>query len=95
MKITKQDVETIAHLARLEVDDALVETFAGQISSILQYIDMLKDADVSGASLASGAAFQTNVFREDEERPSPGPDITLANAPEREDDFYLVPKVVG
>ncbi len=95
MKITKEKVETIAHLARLEVDDSLVEKFAGQISDIMQYIDTLKDADVSGAALASGAAFKTNVFREDEVKPSPGPGVTLANAPERDDDFYTVPKIVG
>lgn len=95
MKITKDDVENIAHLARLEVNDDLVEKFAGQISNILQYIDKLKDVDVSGACLASGGTFQTNVFREDEVKPSPGPDTTLANAPERDDDFYLVPRIVG
>lgn len=95
MKITKDDVEKIAQLARLEVDDSLVEKYAGQISNILQYIDTLKDVDVSGAALASGAAFQTNVFREDQVVPSPGPETTLANAPERDEDFYLVPRIVG
>ena len=95
MKITKNDVEHIAQLARLEVDDSLVEKFAGQISRTLQYIDKLKEADVSSASLASDAVFQTNVFREDKLEESPGPDITLANAPERDDDFYTVPRIVG
>ena len=95
MKITRKDVEYIAHLARLEVDDALVDKFAGQISTILEYIDTLKDADVSGADLMSGAAFQNNVFREDEMLPSPGPEVTLSNAPDRDEDFYAVPRVVG
>ncbi len=95
MKITRKDVEYIAHLARLEVDDALVDKFAGQISTILEYIDTLKDADVSGAELMSGAAFQNNVFREDEMVPSPGPEVTLSNAPDRDEDFYTVPRVVG
>lgn len=95
MKLTKDDVEHIAHLARLEVDDKLVEKFAGQITRIMEYIGTLKHADLSGVPLASGAAFQTNVFREDEVKPSPGPGVTLANAPERDDDYYTVPKVVG
>ncbi|MBF0201944.1 MAG: Asp-tRNA(Asn)/Glu-tRNA(Gln) amidotransferase subunit GatC [Desulfamplus sp.] len=95
MKITRKDVEYIAHLARLEVDDLLVDKFADQIGSILEYIDKLKDADVSGAQLMSGAALQSNVFREDKVLPSPGPGVTLADAPEREDDFYTVPRVVG
>ena len=95
MKITREDIEYIAHLSRLEVDDALVDKFAEQVSRILQYIDKLKDADVSGAELMAGAALDHNVFREDVPGTPPGPDITLANAPEREDDFYLVPKAVG
>ncbi|MBF0258829.1 MAG: Asp-tRNA(Asn)/Glu-tRNA(Gln) amidotransferase subunit GatC [Desulfamplus sp.] len=95
MKITQKDVEYIAHLARLEVDETLVDKFAGQISRILQYIDKLKDADISGAGLMAGAALQNNVFREDVVQNSPGPDVTLANAPERHEDFYTVPRVVG
>jgi len=95
MKITQKDVEYIAHLARLEVDETLLGKFADQISNILQYIDKLKDADVSGAALMSGAALQSNVFREDVVQISPGPDVTLANAPERHEDFYTVPRVVG
>jgi len=95
MKISKDDVEHIAHLARLEVDDSLVEKFSTQVSGILDYIDVLKNADVSGVPLASGAALQTNVFRQDKVEPSPGPSVTLTNAPDRDDDFYTVPKVVG
>ncbi|MBF0301690.1 MAG: Asp-tRNA(Asn)/Glu-tRNA(Gln) amidotransferase subunit GatC [Desulfamplus sp.] len=95
MKITQKDVEYIAHLARLEVDETLVDKFAEQISNILQYIDKLKDADVSSAGLMAGAALQSNVFREDVVKHSPGPEITLANAPERHEDFYTVPSVVG
>ncbi len=95
MKITKDDVEHIAHLARLEVDDALTEKFADQIGRTLQYIDKLKDADVSKACFASGVVSGTNIFRDDVVKESPGPEVTLANAPERDDDFYTVPRVVG
>ncbi len=95
MKITQKDVAYIAHLARLEVDETLVDKFAEQIGNILQYIDKLKDADVSGASLMSGASLQSNVFREDVIKNSPGADVTLGNAPERYQDFYTVPRVVG
>ncbi|THB77335.1 MAG: Asp-tRNA(Asn)/Glu-tRNA(Gln) amidotransferase subunit GatC [Desulfobacteraceae bacterium] len=94
MKITTDDVEKIAHLARLEVDDTRKEKMAEQISRILQYIDTLKEADVEGVNLLSDAAFQTNVMREDETGTPCGPDITLANAPERDEDFYVVPNVV-
>lgn len=95
MKITKDDVEHIANLSRLQVEDSLMDKFADQISKTLQYIDKLKDADVSMACSVSDMVYRTNVFREDVVKDSPGPAVTLANAPEREDDFYTVPRVVG
>lgn len=94
MKISKEEVEKIAHLARLDIDDSLKETLSGQLSHILDYIDTLQNVDVTGVTPASGAAFMNNVLREDTTAPSPGPGVTLANAPERDEDFYLVPRVV-
>lgn len=95
MKISKDEVEKMAHLARLKIDDEQKEKMAGQLSHILLYIDKLKDVDVEGVKPSSGMAFMENVLREDELKPSPGPLVTLANAPERDDDFYTVPKVVN
>jgi len=94
MKISKDEVEKIAHLARLEIDDSQKEKMAEQLSHILQYIDKLKDVDVEGVKLSSGAAFMNNVLRQDSLKTSPGPDVTLANAPQRDEDFYIVPRVV-
>ncbi|WDP92637.1 MAG: Asp-tRNA(Asn)/Glu-tRNA(Gln) amidotransferase subunit GatC [Desulfobacter sp.] len=94
MKISIDEVEKIAHLARLDIEDDLKETLAGQLSHILDYIDTLQKVDVEGVTPASGAAFMNNVLREDKNLPSPGPEVTLANAPERDDDFYTVPRVV-
>lgn len=95
MKISNKDVEHLALLARMSVDESELESLSVQVNDILDYIDILKDADVEGVSLASGAALGVNVFRQDETRPSPGPSVTLAAAPERIDDFYLVPRIVG
>lgn len=94
MKISKDEVEKIAHLARLKIDDSQKGKMAEQLSDILGYIDKLKDVDVDGVKLSSGAAFINNVLRDDDVSPSPGPDVTLANAPQRDDDFYMVPRVV-
>ncbi len=94
MKISKDEVQKIAHLARLEIDDSQTEKMAEQLSNILQYIDKLKDVDVDGVKLSCDAAFMNNVLREDEVKKSPGPEVTLANAPQRDDDFYTVPRVV-
>jgi len=94
MKISKDEVQNIAHLARLEINDSEKEKMAGQLSSILQYIDKLENVDVKGVKPSSGAAFMNNVLREDTVRTSPGPEVTLSNAPERDEDFYAVPRVV-
>jgi aspartyl-tRNA(Asn)/glutamyl-tRNA(Gln) amidotransferase subunit C len=94
MKISKDEVENIAHLARLEIDDSDKETMMEQLSNILQYIDKLKDVDVEGVKPSSGAAFMNNVLREDVPVASPGPLVTLVNAPQRDEDFYTVPRVV-
>ena len=94
MKISKDEVEKIAHLARLDIDEPLKEALSGQLSHILDYIDTLSDVDVEGVIPSSGAAFLNNVLREDRLGVSPGPDVTLANAPERDEDFYLVPRVI-
>ena len=94
MKISKDDVENIARLARLKVDDLQKEKMAEQMSSILQYIDKLEDISVKGVKPSSGAAFMNNVLREDNLHKSPGPGVTLANAPERDEDFFIVPKTI-
>ncbi|MFU8768684.1 MAG: Asp-tRNA(Asn)/Glu-tRNA(Gln) amidotransferase subunit GatC [Desulfotignum sp.] len=94
MKISEQEVENIAHLARLNIDDQHKAALCGQLSSILAYMDTLALVDVIGVAPASGAAFMHNVLREDVVQPSPGPAVTLANAPEKDADYYLVPRVV-
>jgi aspartyl-tRNA(Asn)/glutamyl-tRNA(Gln) amidotransferase subunit C len=94
MKISTDEIEKMAHLARLEIEDPLKEALSGQLSHILDYIDTLKDVNVEGVIPASGAAFLNNVLREDVPGDSPGPEVTLANAPERDQDFYTVPRVV-
>ncbi len=94
MKISTDEVEKMAHLARLDIDESLKELLSGQLSHILDYIDKLKDVDVEGVIPSSGAAFLDNVLRQDQIKPSPGPPVTLADAPERADDFYTVPRIV-
>jgi len=94
MKISKSEVEKMAHLARLEIEDDRKEKMVEQLGNILQYIDKLKDADVDGVGISAKAAVTDNVLREDRPEASPGPIVTLANAPDRDDDFYVVPRVV-
>jgi aspartyl-tRNA(Asn)/glutamyl-tRNA(Gln) amidotransferase subunit C len=95
MKITKEEVIHVANLARLDLDDASIEKFASQIDTILEYVNTLNRVDTKGVRPTSHAISLTNVFREDTQREPLDRDTALANAPEKEDGNFIVPKVIG
>ena len=94
MKITGEDVEKVAKLARLEVSSAEKEAFAKQLSQILTHVETLKQYDTTGIEPTATVLGQVNVFREDVVRPSLPVEKALANAPEREADAFSVPKII-
>jgi len=95
MKITKEEVLYVAHLARLDLDEESVEKFAGQIDEILGYIEKLNRVETKGIKPTSHAISLTNAFRDDEEKEHIDLELALANAPEKEDGQFVVPKIVG
>lgn len=94
MKITMQEVEHVARLARLELSEKEKEKMRAQLDSILSYIDKLNELDTSGVEPTSHVRQLTNVFREDEVRPSLSQEEALANAPDRHDLLFRVPKIL-
>lgn len=94
MDITVADVEHVARLARLELDSGEKELFAGQMAAILGYVDKLKELNTEGIVPTSHAVPMENAFREDIARPAMGVENALANAPDRAESFYRVPKVI-
>ena len=94
MKITLQDVEKVAKLARLEVSPAEKEAFAKQLSQILTHVEKLREYDTTGVEPTAAVLGQVNVFRDDIVRPSLPVEKALANAPEREGDGFAVPKII-
>jgi len=95
MGITKEDIIYVANLARLEVDEKDIETFAGQLGEVLEYVNTLNRVDTEGVPPTSHAISLTNAFREDVPSGHLDRDEALSNAPEKEDGSFLVPKVVG
>ena len=95
MKITKDEVLYVADLARLNLDDASIDKFAGQIGDVLEYVEKLDEVDTKGLRPTSHAISLTNAFREDEQGQPLDREQALANAPEKEDGNFVVPKVVG
>ena len=94
MKITKAEVDSVALLARLELTPEEAETFTGQMDAILAYVEKLNELDTSGIIPTSHAVPVENAFRDDEVRPSIGVENALANAPDRVEGFFRVPKVI-
>lgn len=90
----KLDVEHIAQLARLALTDSEREKFAIQLTSILSYVEKLKELDTSGIEPTSHVVTIGNVMREDKVSPSLAKDVALMNAPDKTGDFYRVPKII-
>jgi aspartyl-tRNA(Asn)/glutamyl-tRNA(Gln) amidotransferase subunit C len=94
MKISKQDVEQVAKLARLEITEAEKEAFTQQLSGILTYVEKLNALKTAGVEPTATVPGQTNVFREDKPRPSLPVEKAMANAPEQAGGFFVVPKII-
>jgi aspartyl-tRNA(Asn)/glutamyl-tRNA(Gln) amidotransferase subunit C len=84
----------VAHLARLEMDDAELATMTRQLSAILDYVNQLQQVNTYGVEPLAHPLPIHNVFREDEPMPSLPADQALANAPDRRGEFYGVPAVL-
>lgn len=94
MKITVADVGYVAALARLELSNDEQQLFAGQMDAILGYVEKLKELDTDGIVPTSHAVPMENSFRDDTVCNSLGVAKALANAPDRAESFYRVPKVI-
>ena len=95
MKLNKQQVEHIAILARLELTEKEKEMFAGQLSSILDYVEKLKEVDTGGVEETSQVTGLINSIRDDivEEATIESKQGILNNAPDREDNLFKVKSV--
>ncbi len=94
MRISKDEVEKVARLARLEITEAEKEAFSEQLSSILTYMGQLDALDTEGVEPTATVLEQANVFRDDVVRPSLPVEQALANAPEQADGFFSVPRII-
>ena len=93
-KITLQEVEHVARLARLELSGAEKERMRRELDGILSYIDKLRGLDTTGVEPTSHAVPLTNVLRDDVEKPSLPRDEMLANAPDRNRELFRVPRII-
>lgn len=94
MKITCKDVADVALLSRLEFSESELETFTGQMDAILQYAEVLNKLDVENVEPLAHVLPLKNVMRKDEAKPSLPRELALSNAPEQEDGYFKVPKIM-
>lgn len=95
MKITREEVQHVAKLARLELSVAEVERMTGQLDAILSYVAKLDELDTSGVAVTTHTQHVVNAFREDEVRPSLPRERALANGPDQNGEAFVVPRVIG
>ena len=93
-KIDRQQVRKVAKLARLDLTEAEIEEFTGQLGAILEYVEKMNELDTAEVEPLAHCLPISNVFRTDEVRESLGAEKTLANAPQRDDSFFKVPKIL-
>ena len=94
MKITKEEIEHIALLARVSLSAKEKDLFGLQLSSILDYMDKLNELDTRDVEPTSHVLPLSNVMRDDIPRPSIPKEDALMNAPDHTEKFFRVPKII-
>ena len=94
-RISADDVRKVAKLARLNLPDDKIATYTGQLESILGYVSQLEQVDTTGVPETTRAVEVTNVTRQDGVDPTPVREDILNQAPQREGDFFRVPKILA
>ena len=93
-KIDEAQVRKVAKLSRLELTETEVQEFTGQLSAILDYVEKMNELDTDNVEPLAHCLPISNVFREDRVKESLGVEKALANAPQRDDHFFKVPKIL-
>jgi aspartyl/glutamyl-tRNA(Asn/Gln) amidotransferase, C subunit len=94
-KITADDVRKVAQLARLDLPEDTISTYTGQLERILDYVDQLQAVDTDGVPPTTRAVEVINATREDRVVATEVREDLLDQAPQREGDFFRVPKILA
>lgn len=92
--LTPDDVRKVARLARLKLTDEEVAIYTRQLAQVLQYVERLAEVETSNVEPMAHAVELENVFRPDEPTPSLPREAALANAPQTDGRYFLVPAIL-
>lgn len=94
MKISEEEIDHIALLARLSLSDEEKEAFSTQLGDILRYMEKLNELNTTGVVPTSHVISLHNVLRDDLPQPSLSREDALSNAPSHTGMYYRVPKII-
>ena len=94
MKITQEDVQHVAHLARLNLNEEELVSMTAQLDTFLSYVDKLEELQTEGTAATTHVFTVSNAFRDDIEEPSLTQQEALANGPSTDQESFLVPRVL-
>lgn len=97
MKISREVLDKIAHLARLEINEQEAEKVMNDMTEIINWVEKLNEVDTTGIDPLTTMSHETNALRDDtaEDHNHLDQQRALQNAPEKNGDFFSVPKVLG
>ena len=94
MKIDKDTLEKMAHLARLEFDETDADKMMQDMTHILNFVEKLNEVNTDGVEPLTTMSHEINALREDVVKPHMSHEEALKNAPEKDADYFKVPKVI-
>jgi aspartyl-tRNA(Asn)/glutamyl-tRNA(Gln) amidotransferase subunit C len=94
MPVDKDTVRRVAHLARIAVSDAEAEALRGELNTILGFVEQLNEVDVTGIEPMTAVIPMQMKMRKDQVSEGADAEAVVANAPQEQQHFFLVPKVV-
>ena len=94
MKIDKETLEKIAHLARLEFDEKDAGKMMQDMTNMVNFVEKLNEVDTTGVEPLTTMSHEINALREDEVKPHLPHQEALKNAPKKDADYFRVPKVL-
>ncbi|MFY0625113.1 MAG: Asp-tRNA(Asn)/Glu-tRNA(Gln) amidotransferase subunit GatC [Reichenbachiella sp.] len=95
MSVDKKTVQKLAHLARLELSEDQLEKYGKDLGDILDWVEKLDEVDTSAVAPLGNVNEEDVPLREDKVVEVFKGDEALKNAPEKDGDFFIVPKVLG
>jgi aspartyl-tRNA(Asn)/glutamyl-tRNA(Gln) amidotransferase subunit C len=93
-KIDIEQVRKVAKLSRLQLEESEISEFTGQLEAILEYMEKMNQLDTSNVQPLAHCLDISNCFRTDIVKPSLGTEKAVANAPETDGEYFIVPKIL-